>query len=343
MSNHEAMPSPETESLEVYRESLQKVDRGIKLFREKMVEKYLPLFSRLSEKYRVSHILDSEIRQDGSFFHDKFSDSQNRDLFGLKQDNFVEEIKKVVLANCSPAPVEISDGELGEILGKTKSDRQVESENESFFSQAVEAVVSGLLDFEELFKNRMLEKVYPHYLSAETIRKNPSVISLVEREIENLKIFMERNGLSTHLEIARNSTTTTALVLEYLEERCSSKKENEDFERRQETLAIETKPACQPIVEAIRKISSGESRQTTIEELLLAGVTREQLSKLEKLYSLKLLDLNEESQVKFSLDEEDRVLILVFLSKIDPELDTYEDEEKGRFVINDIFRIPEAF
>ncbi len=160
MSNREAMPSPETESVEVYRESLQRIAGGIKLFREKVVERYLPLFSRLSEKYRVSRIFDAEIRQDNFFFDDKFGESQNQGLFGFKLDGFEEEIKKIILAKCPPAPGEISSDELGEILGKTKDGQQVESENDLFFGEALEVVASGLSDFEELFKERMLEKVY---------------------------------------------------------------------------------------------------------------------------------------------------------------------------------------
>jgi nicotinamide mononucleotide adenylyltransferase len=342
MSNHEAAPSLETESVEVYRESLQRIAGGIKLFREKVVERYLPLFSRLSEKYRVSYIFDAEIRKDGSFFEDKFSGSQNRDLFGLKQDNFAEEIKKIVLAKCPPAPGEISSDELGEILGKTKDDQQVESENELFFGEALEAVASGLSDFEELFKERMLEKVYQYYSEIENIKKNPLVVSTVGREIENLKTFMARNGLNARLEIAGNLSSTVDLILEYLEDQCLNKKHNEDSEKRQEILAVETKPACQPIVEAIRKISGDESRQVTADELLSVGVTRDQFSKLEKLYGLKLLDLDEDGRVGFWLNEEDRKLNMVFLTKtIDEDYETGQKTE--RYIPDCFFKIPEAF
>ncbi len=65
---------------------------------------------------------------------------------------------------------------------------------------------------------------------------------------------MARNGLDAHLEIAGNLSSMVDLILEYLEDQCLNKKHNEDSEKRQEILAVETKPACQPIVEAIRKL-----------------------------------------------------------------------------------------
>jgi len=123
---------------------------------------------------------------------------------------------------------------------------------------------------------------------------------------------MARNGLDAHLEIAGNLSSMVDLILEYLEDQCLNKKHNEDSEKRQEILAVETKPACQPIVEAIRKISGNESRQVTADELSLAGVTRDQFSKLEKLYGLELVGLDEDGRVGFWLDDEDRKLNMVF-------------------------------
>lgn len=287
---------------ETYEKSFQRITKGIQLFREKVIETYLPSFSSLPERYRAGYIFDSEIDDEKYFLSAQLSELGDLVLFDFIEP--IENLKKEILSKCPPVPVNVPEAELQALTSsETLPEWQQKRLREKKFADALAEIDSGISQLEETVDEKLLKEVYPYYSETEGLEKNLVVVSVVERELKNLGSLLEKFGLKGVLEIKKSSS-----FFERLTESCENKKSNDEAEEERKKY-LETAPRiCKPIIEAVRAIRGEDFRSVTVEELMAAGVSRPQLEALVELSPQNFLDQEECDSGSFSLDEEKRIL-----------------------------------
>lgn len=193
-------------AVEFYTPSLQKIAEGLNDFQQAVIEKYLPKFSRLPEKYRHSYLLQPENLF--SVLGELLANSEMGGGIIQLSQNLGKGIKSEILFRCPPSPNDLEEDEIREIVKDDYDalpERRRQQTIEREFSASIDKVFSGIGELDKQLGADLKKKIrdlYPFgdrqaYLDFYSGKKD-QIFRLAENGAQKIA-FDEEQKINTYL------------------------------------------------------------------------------------------------------------------------------------------------
>lgn len=190
--------------IESYRAGFQQLADGLLSVQQEVIEKFKKRADILPAKFRNNNFLGGEIRNDIRFLNDSFGDMGNFQIFSLNQ-KFDEEIREKALQKALPAPETYSEDSL---CAKLPSLEKEQIKN-------LDKIRDAISQIEELFSNRLREKLKPFYSRSHRLQDNSSAQRILSEEFAILKQGLNQLNLTKILEV---DSRTGGSILEHFDD-----------------------------------------------------------------------------------------------------------------------------